>query len=333
MANERSASSGNLSWDGHRGQPPVQQEPARRARCSARPLAEIAGAPRASSRSCGPASELAIARAFAAHGALPRGLHELQRDLPHRPRAARRVLVLRLPQVPLRVPRARAVQLARSSCARSSARDLLDEDGAVRGLRPARPPPAGTSRSSASARSRRASRRSGCSPRTQRWSVARGRAAAGRGGARRRAPPASATPQAVLALQRRARGARGPDGGRPCASRSLKAPASASGAPAARSAPSPRSWRAGCRRRAIAVAAFDDAAAGEMRAQLLQAPRRPSRRRRGGAARRSAGCDVARPLAGGVDPPARAGARCARAGVPVTTATALWLAEHGRRAG
>ena len=61
-----------------------------------------------------------------APGALPRRVHELQRDLPHRPRAARRLVVLRVPEVPVRVPRARA---------RSARPEHLRE---VFGARPAR---------------------------------------------------------------------------------------------------------------------------------------------------------------------------------------------------
>ena len=129
MANERSASSGNLGWDGVEVNHQFSKGLRGRAAAARRPLAET-GARRCELFSVlRPASELAIARAFARHGALPRGVHELQRDLPPRPRAARRLVVLRLPEVPLRVPRARAVQrpgapardLRRATCSTTSA--------------------------------------------------------------------------------------------------------------------------------------------------------------------------------------------------------------------
>ena len=113
MANERSASQRQRALGRGRRQPPVQQEPARRARCCAGALAEAHRRARTSSRSCARRpSWRSRARSRACRSYHAR-VHELQRDLPPGPRAARRVVVPRLPEVPVRVPRARAVHASR----------------------------------------------------------------------------------------------------------------------------------------------------------------------------------------------------------------------------
>ncbi len=133
MANERSASAGNVSWDGvevnHQFSKGWRAE-----RLLSAALAELASGVQSFSvlrrrlRAGGRAR-------VCAHGALPPRFHELQRDLPHRPRAAREHVVLRVPEVPLRVPRARPLQRARAP-----ARDLRPRPARggrpVRGLRP-----------------------------------------------------------------------------------------------------------------------------------------------------------------------------------------------------
>ena len=132
--------------------------------------------------------------------------------------------------------------------------------------------------------------------------------------------------------QRRARRAGGAAGGGPCASRSLTARASACGAPAARSRRSPISWRAGCPRARIAVAAFDAPPAADVRETLRAPGVRGSSARGDGAAhataprRARATSSCARRASRSTAPSC---ARCATAGTPVTTATSLWLAEHG----
>ncbi len=112
LANERSASHGSLRWQGFDVN--HQFSKSREAELLLRAAALEAGAPEPFSV-LRPASELAIARAFARYDELPRRVHELQRDLPSGPRAAGQFVVLRLPEVPLRVPRARALQRAGSA--------------------------------------------------------------------------------------------------------------------------------------------------------------------------------------------------------------------------
>ena len=193
-------------------------------------------------------------------------------------------------------------------------------------------PPAATSRSSASARSRRASPRCGCwrptsagaSTRVVRRLVARG--------ARRASAPARATPRAVLALSDEHDVPDGAAGRRACASRSLTARASASGAPAARSARSPRSCARAPARRADRrggvrrAARRADARAGAARAPAC-ASSAPPRRRDG--ARAAAMWSCARRASRSTAPSC---ARCARAGVPVTTATVAVARRARRRA-
>ena len=110
LANERSASQPELvSWRGievnHQFSKSLRAE-----RCCARPAAEAGGAVELFSL-LRPASELAIARAFAGmaqyHGAFTSCNAVFRIDPGCAP-----VVVLRLPEVPLRVPRAGAVQRA-----------------------------------------------------------------------------------------------------------------------------------------------------------------------------------------------------------------------------
>ncbi len=75
LANERIGVGRQPRVARHRGQSPVQQEPARRA-AAAGAVAEIAGAPLIFSI-LRPASELSIARAFSRMHAVPLGVHEL----------------------------------------------------------------------------------------------------------------------------------------------------------------------------------------------------------------------------------------------------------------
>ena len=233
-----------------RGQPPVQQGAARRA-AAERGAREQHARPtrgRALFSILRPASELAIARAFARmeayHGAFTSCNAIFRID----PALRASVVVLRLPEVPLRVPGARAVQRSPQQLREVFGRDLLDDERQFDGLRAADRDAAGTSRSSASARSRRASRRSGCSRATR-----AGASTASCGGSRRRccrrSPADVGDPDDGARAERRARGAGDAAGGRPCASRSLTARASACGAPAARSSRSPISSRAACRPR------------------------------------------------------------------------------------
>ncbi len=219
MANERSASSGNLGWDGvevnHQFSKGLRAERLLSAAARGglgRPAAVLGPAPGVG------AGDRARVRA---DGALPRRVHQLQRDLPHRPGAARRVVVLRLPQVPVRVPGARALQRARASARRLRRVTCSTTSASSRASR-CSPPPAGTSRSSASARSRRASPRSGCSRTTR---VGAGIACSGASWPRccRAIPPYGRRSRPGARAQRRARGASGPAGGCPCASRSLTA--------------------------------------------------------------------------------------------------------------
>ena len=83
-----------------------------------------------------PASELAIARAFARLDSYHARVHELQHDLPPGPGAAGRLVVLRVPQVQVRVPRARALQRARAPARDLRARPAR-RGAPVRGLRAA----------------------------------------------------------------------------------------------------------------------------------------------------------------------------------------------------
>ncbi len=179
MANERSASAGNVMWDGvevnHQFSKGLRAE-----RLLSAALAEAAPDVRAV---LGPAPRLGAGdRArVRAHGALPRCVHELQRDLPHRPGAARGFVVLRLPQVPFRVPGARAVHArpqqlreifgSRPARRRAPVRGLCaaDRDGRAQAVR-VRGRGAGEPRGDPPARARRALE----SPR-------RGAAAGGRG--------------------------------------------------------------------------------------------------------------------------------------------------------
>ena len=320
MANERSASSGNLSWDGvevnHQFSKGLRAE-----RLLSAALAEAA------LRSCAlfsvlrPASELAIARAFARMERYHARVHELQRDLPPRPGAARRLVVLRLPEVPLRVPRARAVQRAGSICARSSAATcstmsdqfdgfaLLDGDRRPQAVRVRR---RGAGEPGGDSAARRAT------PRWREHRVVRRLAAE----VLPQHPPTTAIPMRVLALSDEHEVPDVAAGGGPCGSRSLKARASASGAPGARS----RSFAApaaatGCAARADRGRGVRRRLArGDLRAALrcaeasapcVGAPR---------SSRRSASCDVV------VRSPGvslyRPELRALRArGVPVTTAT------------
>ena len=87
LANERSASAGNLTW--HGVEVNHQFSKSRRAeRLLTAAVAEIPGAPQIFSI-LRPASELSIARAFARSTAVPPGFHQLQPRLHHRPGQAR----------------------------------------------------------------------------------------------------------------------------------------------------------------------------------------------------------------------------------------------------
>ena len=113
MANERSASAGNLTWNGVEVN--HQFSKSRRAeRLLADAVAEIPDAPQIFSilRSGLRAQDRPGIREARP---VPRRLHELQPRLPAGPERAARRLVLRLRQVSLRVPDPRAVHDARSS--------------------------------------------------------------------------------------------------------------------------------------------------------------------------------------------------------------------------
>ena len=161
MANERSASAGNLRWDGveinHQFSKGLAAE-----RLLAAAVAETGAARQAA---VGAASGLRARDRprVRGHGALPRRLHELQRDLPHRSRGARVVVVLR------RAPSAASCSSRWRRSARPSTSPRCSAPTCSPTSRSSRasrcwPPRGGTSPSSASARSRRASPPCACSP-------------------------------------------------------------------------------------------------------------------------------------------------------------------------
>ena len=328
MANERSASAANLRWDGveinH------QFSKSLRGRAAARGCRRRGGRrTSAASRCCAPPPSWrsrARSRGMERYHAR---VHELQRDLPHRPGRCARSSWCR------DCPKCRFVFLALAPFsspgaprARSSAPTCSPTSRSSRASRCWRRRE-GTSRSSASARSRRASPRCACSPTTRAGASTRSC-----GGSRPRCCPRTrrprATPSAVLALSDEHEVPPSLLDDRACGSRSLTARASASGAPAARS----RSFAAQLERRLpgarIGVAAFDeppgeDVAACAALARSCASSRPATRRRRS----RSATSSCARPASRSTAPSC---ASCRDAGIPVTTATSLWIAEReGRR--
>ena len=325
MANERSASSGNLSWDGvevnHQFSKSLRAERLLSAAVaeSRRPAAHLLGAaPRLRAR------DRARVRA---HGA----------PTTRRSRAATRSSASTRRCAPRSwccdCPKCRFVFLALApfsspdAPARDLRRDLLDDEAQFEGfalLTATRRPQA------VRVRRRGAGERRG-DPAARRATRAGASSASCGGSAAEVLPQASARrgrSRRGARAQRRARGAGRAAGGRPCASRSLKARASASGAPAARSARSPRSCSAACRgadrrggvRRARRRGPARDAA---------RCPRRRRRARRRAPPTALARLRCARPLAGRLDPPAGAAARCARPACRSRPRPALWLAERG----
>ncbi len=93
MANERSASAGNVDWQGidvnHQFSKGLRAE-----RLLSAAVAEAGARRRADLLDPAPRLRARHRARVRAHGSLPRGVHQLQLDLPYRPRAARVLLVL-----------------------------------------------------------------------------------------------------------------------------------------------------------------------------------------------------------------------------------------------